>query len=126
MQRRFVVARGVFFWRTLFSTSNSKSLLRRQIEQDIKDNAVMVYSKSYCPYCDSVKELFEALQVKYNAKELDLIADGSLIQAELRKITDQSTVPNVFVNGVHIGGASDTFTAHNNGTLQHLLDQKKP
>lgn len=40
-------------------------------KQLIDDNAVVVFSKSYCPYCRSTKRLLDSLGAKYLAIELD-------------------------------------------------------
>jgi len=73
----------------------------------IDDNAVAVFSKSYCPYCRATKALLTEMGAKYYAIELDQVDDGSAIQAALGDITGQSTVPNVFIKQQHIGGNSD-------------------
>ena len=42
-----------------------------------------MFSKSYCPFCNEIKELFNNLGIKFHAVELDLREDGSEIQAGL-------------------------------------------
>ncbi|KAM5280402.1 thioredoxin reductase 3 isoform 1-T1 [Ctenodactylus gundi] len=81
----------------------------------------MVFSKSYCPHSTRVKELFSSLGVAYNILELDQVDDGASIQEMLLEITSQKTVPNIFVNKVHVGGCDQTFQAHQSGLLQKLL-----
>ena len=39
--------------------------------------------------------------------------------------TGQKTVPNVFVNGEHVGGCDNTIAAHQNGRLQFLLNKSE-
>lgn len=73
----------------------------------IDDNAVAVFSKSYCPYCKATKTLLSELGAKYYTIELDQVDDGSAIQGALAEISGQSTVPNVFISKKHIGGNSD-------------------
>ncbi|KAJ5172088.1 hypothetical protein N7492_004681 [Penicillium capsulatum] len=73
----------------------------------IDENAVVVFSKSYCPYCSSTKKLLEANNAKFTLLELDEIDDGSAIQNALEEISGQRTVPNVFIAQKHIGGNSD-------------------
>lgn len=53
--------------------------------------------------------------------ELDLVKSGSLIQGELHKMTGQRSVPNVFVNGQHVGGNDATQAAARSGKLELLL-----
>ncbi|GAB7353034.1 hypothetical protein MBLNU459_g3590t1 [Dothideomycetes sp. NU459] len=76
--------------------------------QDIIDNnAVAVFSKSYCPYCKATKELLSKLGAQYYTLELDQIDDGAAIQDALQQITNQRSVPNIFIGKEHIGGNSD-------------------
>uniref|UniRef100_A0A8C2TZP2 thioredoxin-disulfide reductase (NADPH) n=1 Tax=Coturnix japonica TaxID=93934 RepID=A0A8C2TZP2_COTJA len=72
-----------------------------------------------------VKELFSSLGVQYYALELDVTDDGPSIQQVLAELTNQRTVPNVFVDGKHIGGCDATYKAYENGTLQKLLGDVK-
>jgi len=53
--------------------------------------------------------------------ELDKIENGAAVQEGLLSLTGQRTVPNVFVNGKHLGGSSDTQEAARSGRLQELL-----
>ncbi|KAB8278773.1 putative glutaredoxin Grx1 [Aspergillus minisclerotigenes] len=73
----------------------------------INDNAVVVFSKSYCPYCKSSKSLLSQLDAKYLTIELDEESDGNAIQDALVEISGQRTVPNIFIKQKHIGGNSD-------------------
>ncbi|XP_042536208.1 thioredoxin reductase 3 isoform X2 [Dipodomys spectabilis] len=83
----------------------------------------MIFSKSYCPHSQRVKELFASLGVDYNILELDQVDDGANVQEMLLEITNQKTVPNIFVNKVHVGGCDRIFQAHQNGLLQKLLQE---
>lgn len=87
---------------------------------------IAVFSKSYCPYCKATKSLLDSLGAKYYAIELDQVGmfrshrtnsfdreadlkidDGSDIQAALKEINGQSSVPNIYIKQQHIGGNSD-------------------
>jgi glutaredoxin 3 len=93
-----------------------------EITSLIENNKVVIFSKSYCPFCSSTKRLFERMGMEdVVVVELDLDPSGHEMQAELQKLTGQGTVPNVFVNGKHIGGNSDTQAAYKNGVLQEML-----
>ncbi|XP_026954268.1 thioredoxin reductase 3 isoform X5 [Sagmatias obliquidens] len=70
-----------------------------------------------------VKELFSSLGVDCNILELDQVDDGASVQEVLSEITNQRTVPNIFVNKVHVGGCDRTFQAHQSGLLQKLLQE---
>ncbi|CAK4031500.1 glutaredoxin domain-containing [Lecanosticta acicola] len=73
----------------------------------IDDNAVAVFSKSYCPYCKATKQLLSELGAKANILELDQIDDGAAIQDALQELTGQRSVPNIFIAKKHIGGNSE-------------------
>ena len=84
---------------------------------------VVIYSKSYCPYCDTTKQLF---QTKFpdlipHVIELNEISDGSAIQSTLASMTGQRTVPSVWVNGNHVGGNDDTHSLFRSGQLTEML-----
>lgn len=91
------------------------------VDQMNKENKVMVWSKSFCPFCDKVKEIFNSINQPFKSYELDKEANGPVIQETLLGKTGQKTVPNVFINGKHLGGASDTEQAFKEGRLQQLL-----
>ncbi|XP_031136486.1 thioredoxin reductase 3 isoform X2 [Sander lucioperca] len=102
-----------------------KNELKSRIQQLIDSNQVMVFSKSYCPFCIKVKDLFKELQVDCNVVELDLIEDGTNYQEMLLEMTGQKTVPNVFINKTHVGGCDNTMQAHKDGSLQQLLSSNE-
>ncbi|XP_042872148.1 thioredoxin reductase 1, cytoplasmic-like [Penaeus japonicus] len=93
------------------------------VEKFIKENKVMVFSKSYCPFCHKVKALFKQLNVNYGVLELDLIEDGAQVQEALIAKSGQRTVPNVFINGEHLGGADKTIETHTSGELLPLINK---
>eukprot|EP00250_Pteridium_aquilinum_P006778 c16621_g1_i1 orf=160-468(+) len=91
----------------------------------VASNPVVVFSKSFCPYCKQVKQLLESLGVKMKAVELDQESDGSDVQAALAEWTGQRTVPNVFIGGQHVGGCDSTVAKHKEGKLVPLLQEAK-
>ncbi|OCT83347.1 hypothetical protein XELAEV_18025886mg [Xenopus laevis] len=99
-----------------------RELFQARVKELIDSNRVMVFSKSYCPYCDRVKDLFSSLGAEYHSLELDECDDGAAIQEALHELTGQRTVPNVFVNKTHVGGCDKTLQAHKDGSLAKLLD----
>lgn len=92
------------------------------VDSEVSSNDVVVFSKSYCPFCTKTKDLFDSMGVKYAVHELDEMGDeGPELQMALFKKTDQKSVPNVFVKQQHIGGNDDTQAAAKAGKLQELL-----
>ncbi|XP_015879311.2 glutaredoxin [Ziziphus jujuba] len=89
----------------------------------VSSNPVVVFSKTYCPYCVTVKQLFTQLGATFKVIELDTESDGSEIQSALAEITGQRTVPNVFIGGNHIGGCDNTKALHKDGKVITLLTE---
>lgn len=91
------------------------------VEEAVKAKDVVIFSKSWCPFCAKTKELFSKLEVDSDIYELDKVDGGADIQAELKEITGQTTVPNVFIKGQHLGGNDDVQDANASGKLAELL-----
>ncbi|KAI8096993.1 glutaredoxin [Halteromyces radiatus] len=99
------------------------SLIKEFIKKTISENTVTIFSKSYCPYCLGAKDIFDDLKVDYKALELNELPDGLDIQQGLAELTSQRTVPNIFVNQVHVGGSDDLKAALASGKLAILLKE---
>lgn len=82
--------------------------LTERIDDYVNKNTVFIFSKTTCPFCKEIKALFNSLGVEVQVLELDQDEQGADIQNALEQKTGQRTVPNIFINGEHIGGASDT------------------
>ncbi|KAI3444188.1 hypothetical protein Pfo_000853 [Paulownia fortunei] len=91
------------------------------VKKTISSHSIVIFSKSYCPYCRRAKAVFKELnQVPY-VVELDERDDGGKIQDALSEIVGRRTVPQVFINGKHLGGSDDTVEAYESGELGKLL-----
>mmetsp|Transcript_26714 Transcript_26714/g.58159 ORF Transcript_26714/g.58159 Transcript_26714/m.58159 type:complete len:157 (-) Transcript_26714:685-1155(-) len=89
--------------------SGEQPTLEALIVEKNNENAVMIYSKTYCPFCNRVKSLFASLNVDVTVAELDQIVEGDEIQDTLFSLTGQRTVPSVFIGGQHVGGCDGTM-----------------
>merc|ERR1711962_1937860 len=79
------------------------------VDQMVATNRVMVFSKTTCPFCTKIKNMFEQMKAKIEVLELDQIPNRPEVQAALLGKTGQKTVPNVFINQKHVGGHDDTM-----------------
>ena len=120
-QPNFVMSLLIGWLSSWFQNEPITPELKKEIESNINSHKVLVYSKSYCPYCTSTKTLLQSLNQDYKVIELDQIPKGSAIQNGLQELTGQRTVPNVFINGKHIGGNSDIQALHSQGKLKPLF-----
>ncbi|SPQ95642.1 unnamed protein product (mitochondrion) [Plasmodiophora brassicae] len=96
------------------------------VQRHIVSSHVVVFSKSYCPYCKRVKALLDSLGADYAAVELDLVPNGTSMQETLARLTGRRTVPNVFIGGKSIGGSDDAHELHSKGKLRPLLQERPP
>ena len=103
------------------SGTASKSSFVKSI---VKAHDVVIFSKSYCPYCRRAKAVFKELELKKEpyVVELDQREDGWEIQDALSDMVGRRTVPQVFVHGKHLGGSDDTVEAYESGKLAKLLN----
>jgi len=102
----------------------SASGVAAMVEKLIADNLVMVFSKSYCPYCAKAKNILSQFSLKsYKVVELDQREDGGAIQDHLQKLTGARSVPRVFIGGKCIGGGDDTAAKHSSGELEKMLKE---
>ncbi|KAM0199382.1 hypothetical protein ACHAPI_003134 [Fusarium lateritium] len=94
-----------------------------KVQQLIDNNSVVVFSKSYCPYCKQTKKALDDLNAEYELLELDEVSDGSALQDALEQISGQRTVPNVYIKQQHIGGNSDLQSLKSAKKLTTLLKE---
>ncbi|CAH1254416.1 GLRX2 [Branchiostoma lanceolatum] len=101
------------------------SMSKEFVEATIRDNKVVVFSKTYCPYCKMAKQELNKYKGQYKEEpviiEIENRKDCEQIQQILGKITGGRTVPRVFINGKCIGGGSETKAAENSGQLKVML-----
>lgn len=89
------------------------------------DHDIMVFAKSTCKYCKNSKKILDKMHKKtgmkgWNARFLYLdymSTDGPKIHAALVERTGQSTVPNVFISGKHVGGNTELTKLFKSGEL---------
>lgn len=80
---------------------------------------IEVYSTAVCPYCVAAKNLLQARGLAY--KEMRIDADPVARKAMLERAPAARTVPQIFVNGVHVGGFDQLAEADRSGRLDELL-----
>ena len=92
------------------------------------DNPVVLFALEWCEFCWSVRKMFAEYDIPYRSIDLDSVAyqednRGGKIRKVIEQRTGLKTIPQIYVGGQHIGGASETFDAVRGGTFQELLEQ---
>ncbi len=81
---------------------------------------VMVYTQMLCGFCHRAKRLLDQRGVRY--REIDVTGKPELRREMLAAAGGARTVPQIFVNGVHVGGFDDLAAAAASGELDRLLE----
>ena len=79
---------------------------------------VKLYTTPWCPYCIAAKRLFA--QKKIKIEDVNVSGDPET-RAWLREVTGQHTVPQIFIDGISIGGFSDAQALDQRGELDAML-----
>jgi glutaredoxin 3 len=79
---------------------------------------VVIYTKSWCPYCIRAKALLDAKQAGY--QEIDIEREPQR-RAEMITRSGRSTVPQIFIGDTHVGGCDDLHELEARGGLDPLL-----
>ena len=80
---------------------------------------VEIYTKFGCPYCSRAKHLLESKGVAY--EEHDLNAEAGRRAEMMQRSHGRHTVPQIFIDGRHIGGCDDLYETERSGQLDLLL-----
>jgi glutaredoxin 3 len=80
---------------------------------------VVIYTKSYCPYCHSAKDLLR--QKGANFQEISVDGDRAGQAAMAVKAGGRSSVPQIFIGAEHVGGCDDLYDLESEGRLDALL-----
>ena len=80
---------------------------------------VEIYTTPICPYCVQAKRLLGRKGVAY--EEIDVSRDPDLRRSMVQKAGGRLTVPQIFVDGRHIGDCDDIYALERAGKLDSLL-----
>lgn len=80
---------------------------------------IEVYTKFLCPYCTRAKSLLDKKGTEY--REIDVTMDRAGFDAMVERAGGRRTVPQVFIDGRHIGGSDDLAALDAGGGLDTLL-----
>lgn len=92
---------------------------RLTLIKDLSVPTVEIYTQPWCAFCARAKNLLESKGAPY--REIDA-PQGSAARAEaIARSGGRTTVPQIFINGVHIGGSDDLRGLERSGALDRLL-----
>jgi glutaredoxin 3 len=82
---------------------------------------IEIYTTPFCGYCARAKGLLDKKGAPY--EEMDVMMDEKK-RAEMRERSRRSTVPQIFINGQHIGGSDELAALEQAGKLDPLLAEQ--
>jgi cysteine synthase A len=94
----------------------------------IRDEPVVMFALEWCEFCWAVRKVFARLGISYRCVDLDSVALqagnlGTRLRPVLRRRAGAPTIPQIWVGGAHIGGATDLFNSLREGRVQRLLTE---
>lgn len=80
---------------------------------------IEIYTTPICPYCARAKGLLEDKGVGF--QEIDVFMDSDQRETMRERAGGRNTVPQIFIDGKHIGGCDDLVALERAGRLDPLL-----
>ena len=96
------------------------------VSEIITGEPVVIFALEWCEFSWSVRKLFGQLGVNYRSIDLDSVEyqdndRGGKIRAALGQRVGSPTIPQVFIGGENVGGATELFDSMRSGSMQTLF-----
>ncbi|AMJ57469.1 glutaredoxin 3 [Stenotrophomonas nitritireducens] len=79
---------------------------------------ITIYSTAVCPYCVAAKNFLKSKNQSWTEVRIDL---DPAAREKMMALTKRTSVPQIFVGEVHVGGYDDMIALHRAGKLEPLL-----
>ena len=79
---------------------------------------IVMYASAYCPYCRWAQELLDSKKVEYTIINVDRNFE---LRQEMMQRSRRTSVPQIFINDLHVGGFDDLAALDRRGELDPLL-----
>ena len=80
---------------------------------------VVIYSSMLCGFCARAKKLLKEKGVDF--EEIDVMMEPLRKKEMVQKAGGRTSVPQIFINGTHVGGSDDLYALEAEGKLDPLL-----
>lgn len=81
---------------------------------------VIIYSSDWCPFCTRAKTLLSNKGVKFEEIRVDGKPD---VRAKMAEKAKRTSVPQIWIDELHVGGCDELFDLERGGKLDALLTQ---
>ena len=80
--------------------------------------AITIYSSAICPYCVMAKNFLKSRELSWNEVRVDTDPEA---RQKMLSLARRTSVPQIFIGEVHVGGYDDMMALHRAGKLDALL-----
>jgi glutaredoxin 3 len=80
---------------------------------------IEIYTSPFCGYCVRAKRLFSGKKADF--EEIDVAMDATRRDEMVTRSGGRRTVPQIFIDGGHIGGCDELYALESAGKLDPLL-----
>ena len=84
---------------------------------------VMIYLTGLCPFCWRAKRLLDIKGVDY--EEIDIMADPERRSEMVRRAGGLTSVPQIFIGDMHVGGSDELLALDQSGMLDSILIERQ-
>ena len=81
---------------------------------------VKMYSTRYCPFCIMAVRLLEEKSVDIDLQKVD---SQPMLRQEMERLSRRTSVPQIFINGQHVGGYRELLELEEEGRLDNMLSE---
>lgn len=82
-------------------------------------NKIEIYTITRCPYCDRAKQLLTKKGQTW--EEINLDNQENRWEESIKRSGGRQTVPQIYINGTHVGGSDDLYALDKAGNLDPML-----
>ena len=86
----------------------------------VTHNSVEIYTTDFCGFCYRALQLLKSRNIQYTQYDLTLDRNGR--KAMSSRTGGKTSVPQIFINNIHIGGSDELIELSLNGSLDKLLN----
>lgn len=80
---------------------------------------VIIYSTAMCPYCVAAKNFLKSRGAAYTEVRIDT---DPVARSLMMEKTRRTSVPQIFINGTHVGGYDELVALDRSGGLRPMLE----
>lgn len=82
---------------------------------------ILMYSTAVCPYCVAAKNFLKSRGLAWDEVRVDTDMDA---RRKMMETARRTSVPQIFINGSHVGGYEELVALDRSGGLAPLLEGK--